>query len=114
MNGIGSVYQLTLRRGNSRHFNVAVYESDGTTPKDMSAETVRCVFAQGGKTVFTLTEGDGLAITLGNIAVTISSTRGAMLDPTLRPIYELEFATDVNNSPCLLYGDILVVPGLDA
>lgn len=80
----------------------------------MSSEIVRCVFAQGGQSVFILTDGDGLTITLGNIAVSISSTRGAMLDPTLRPSYELEFATDINNSPCILYGDVLVIPGLDA
>lgn len=27
MNGLGSVYTLQVRKGNSRHFNVAVYEA---------------------------------------------------------------------------------------
>jgi hypothetical protein len=113
VNGLGAVYTLQVRKGNSRHFNVAVYESDGTTAKDMSTETIQYVFSQNGRAVFTLTEGDGLTVTLGNIAVTLSSTRTAMLDNTLNPKHELEFITDVNNSPCILYGDVRTVDGLN-
>jgi hypothetical protein len=110
MTGIGAYYHLKIRNGNSRHFSLDVNNADGT-PKDMSSEVVRLVAYHNTKQIFELTQGDGLTVTLGNIAITVSATRGALLKQYDKPKYELEFATDDDNSPCLLYGDIEVVDG---
>lgn len=110
MNGIGNYYLLKVRYGNSRHLNLTVTNADGTE-KDMSAETVRMVIYDDSTRIATLTDGDGLTVTLGNIAVAIPATITALLKSKSRPRYEIEFATTDVNSPCLLYGDIEGIGG---
>lgn len=113
MNGLGSYYPLQIRSGNSRSLNVAVYQADGTTPLDMSAETVQCVFSQNNAPILTLTSGSGLTITLGNIAINLTSAQTALFDNKKAPKYELEFVTSSSNSPCLMYGEVRVLDGIN-